>query len=53
MAGLLRGVPLMLGVGTEAEISHPLGHDMVGGLLVSRGLTLFTTPVIWGHLDRL
>ena len=48
MAALLGGVPLMLGHGTGAEIRQPLGYAMVGGLIVSQALTLFTTP---GHLS--
>jgi HAE1 family hydrophobic/amphiphilic exporter-1 len=52
-AALLGGVPLMLGAGTGAEIRQPLGFSMVGGLLVSQALTLFTTPVIYIYLDRL
>jgi HAE1 family hydrophobic/amphiphilic exporter-1 len=53
MAALLGGVPLMLGTGTGAEIRQPLGYAMVGGLLVSQAMTLFTTPVVYLYLDRL
>jgi HAE1 family hydrophobic/amphiphilic exporter-1 len=53
MAALLGGVPLMLGTGTGSEIRQPLGYAMVGGLIVSQALTLFTTPVVYLYLDNL
>jgi multidrug efflux pump len=52
MAALLGALPLMLGTGVGAELRHPLGITMVGGLLVSQVLTLFTTPVIYLMFDR-
>jgi HAE1 family hydrophobic/amphiphilic exporter-1 len=53
MCALLGGVPLMLGGGTGSELRQPLGFAMVGGLIVSQVLTLFTTPVIYIYMDKL
>jgi hydrophobe/amphiphile efflux-1 (HAE1) family protein len=52
MAALLGGLPLALGTGTGSELHRPLGITIVGGLIVSQALTLFTTPVVYVYLDR-
>jgi hydrophobic/amphiphilic exporter-1 (mainly G- bacteria), HAE1 family len=52
MAALLAGLPLMLGHGTGSELRQPLGYSMVGGLIVSQALTLYTTPVVFLYLDQ-
>jgi len=53
MAALLGGLPLALGTGTGSELRRPLGITIVGGLIVSQMLTLFTTPVVYIYIDRL
>ena len=53
MAALLGGVPLALGTGTGSELRRPLGITIVGGLIVSQVLTLFTTPVVYLFFDRI
>jgi multidrug efflux pump len=53
MAALLGGLPLALGTGFGSELRRPLGIAMVGGLLLSQALTLYTTPVIYIFFDNL
>jgi multidrug efflux pump len=53
MAALLGGVPLAMGTGTGSELRRPLGISIVGGLIVSQILTLFTTPVVYLFFDRI
>ena len=53
MAALLGGVPLALGTGTGSELRRPLGITIIGGLIFSQVLTLFTTPVIYLQFDKL
>ena len=53
MAALLGGLPLALGTGTDSELRRPLGITIVGGLIVSQMMTLFTTPVVYLFFDKI
>jgi len=53
MAALFGGLPLAIGMGVGSELRKPLGITIVGGLLVSQALTLFTTPVVYLFFDKL
>jgi multidrug efflux pump len=53
MAAMLGALPLAFGTGTGSELRRPLGITIVGGLIFSQMLTLFTTPVVYLYMDRL
>ena len=53
MAAMLGALPLALGSGTGSELRRPLGITIIGGLIVSQALTLYTTPVVYLYFDRL
>jgi multidrug efflux pump subunit AcrB len=53
MAAMLGAVPMVIGNGSGAELRRPLGISIIGGLMVSQALTLYTTPVLYLAIDRL
>jgi multidrug efflux pump len=53
MAALFGALPLALGTGVGSELRRPLGITIIGGLIVSQMLTLFTTPIVYIYMDRL
>jgi multidrug efflux pump len=53
MAAMLGALPMALGSGTGSELRRPLGITIIGGLIVSQALTLYTTPVVYLYFDRL
>ena len=53
MAALMGALPLAFGTGTGSELRRPLGITIIGGLIVSQALTLYTTPVVYLYFDRL
>jgi multidrug efflux pump subunit AcrB len=53
MAALFGALPLALGAGVGSELRRPLGITIIGGLIVSQMLTLFTTPIVYIYMDRL